>query len=650
MRQRTSGSTKMGRSRGPQVWHLSCGIKVVSLVAVLGAAMLPTPSSRAGEFLTQAQATPTPTTSPSPTTSPTPLPEPTPTPTPPPTPQISFTAPSTYPGTTTRFVAGSSLRVVMSVDHPYRIEGGIKVEVVGVSGTASLGRAKQVGRGQTYEIVWDLDQGPVPGAEAGPVPDGDYTIRARSGVHGQPSLIVQAEEKIKVQRNDAAAPSTVKKAQWVQITSPRNGGAAGFTVDVNRDLTVSGIASPGAEGVDLFYSTAPAGTLMNVTSGASPSWISTRCAYVDLLGTGTSTQPFTTKCRLQPAHRPEQVTAVAAVTLDCTNLAGCDSGPAAVPARSGTNSVTFSGGDAVRFYSCWGEPCMTLTPHLWRAPVGACQKVVIDASQLDGSKAAGVNVDVQVQGPGIDPSFCDLPTSTERRAPDAGGGEVWRGRAETVIEDPATGENIHHTEAETDLQGRIVLGVKSTVSSFDSIYDQFESGHSVVRAWIDTNDNDTFDEGDGDLNKGDVHWELPGRCTIVGTEGDDVIEIRSHPNKVCALGGDDVIYGLDGAEGHDIIFGGPGNDLIVGRRGNDKLYGGRGNDMIFGNDGDDVIRGGSGRDEIHGGKHVNKINGGPGNDGCSNIPPKKKSQPKSPPPKNCERDRPKKPPKGTPIE
>lgn len=115
-----------------------------------------------------------------------------------------------------------------------------------------------------------------------------------------------------------------------------------------------------------------------------------------------------------------------------------------------------------------------------------------------------------------------------------------------------------------------------------------------------------------------------------------------------ALGGDDIFRGL--TEGHDIILGGRGDDIIVGRRGNDKIWGGQGNDIIYGSEGDDKLYGGSGRDEIHGGTGVNKIDGGSGNDGCANTDPKKKKEPKSPAPKNCERSRPKQAPKGTPLE
>lgn len=87
-------------------------------------------------------------------------------------------------------------------------------------------------------------------------------------------------------------------------------------------------------------------------------------------------------------------------------------------------------------------------------------------------------------------------------------------------------------------------------------------------------------------------------CTIVGTEGDDVLVGTPGDDVICGLGGDDEIRG---GAGNDIIFGGRGNDVIFGGRGNDKLYGGRGNDVIRGNRGRDLLVGKAGRNRLHGG-------------------------------------------------
>ena len=50
-------------------------------------------------------------------------------------------------------------------------------------------------------------------------------------------------------------------------------------------------------------------------------------------------------------------------------------------------------------------------------------------------------------------------------------------------------------------------------------------------------------------------------CTIVGTDGDDVLEGTPGDDVICGLGGHDVISGLGG---NDILIGGPGNDALYG--------------------------------------------------------------------------------------
>jgi hypothetical protein len=179
---------------------------------------------------------------------PTPLPDPTPTPTPLPTPEINLTAPSAYPNTGgtggVRLVNGSEFLIVASVDHPYRLKGGVEIEVVGTIGALALGKAKQVGRGQVFEKLWKIDESPLPNGTTGPAPDGDYTVRARAQVKGSASLVVQTEEKIRLTRTAPGLPSTASAPQWVQLHAPDNGGAAGFTPDITRDISVSGVASP----------------------------------------------------------------------------------------------------------------------------------------------------------------------------------------------------------------------------------------------------------------------------------------------------------------------------------------------------------------------------------------------------------------------
>ncbi len=107
------------------------------------------------------------------------------------------------------------------------------------------------------------------------------------------------------------------------------------------------------------------------------------------------------------------------------------------------------------------------------------------------------------------------------------------------------------------------------------------------------------------------------RCDLVGTEGDDVLRPGPGELVVCALGGDDVIFGNGEANwvlagpGNDTVYGGGGDDLILVGSGDNVAYGGEGDDRImvsfFGDpdsfDGAGVNRfiGGAGDDELAGG-------------------------------------------------
>jgi Tol biopolymer transport system component len=121
----------------------------------------------------------------------------------------------------------------------------------------------------------------------------------------------------------------------------------------------------------------------------------------------------------------------------------------------------------------------------------------------------------------------------------------------------------------------------------------------------------------------------PGKDRITGTQRDD---------KVCGLGGNDVIH-LEG--GADVAYGdmcgaaippvddtaaiaglraapppggASGNDSLIGGTGNDQLYGGWGNDRLVGGSGDDAMYGGVGRDRLIGGPGSNIYRAGPGRD------------------------------------
>ena len=126
-------------------------------------------------------------------------------------------------------------------------------------------------------------------------------------------------------------------------------------------------------------------------------------------------------------------------------------------------------------------------------------------------------------------------------------------------------------------------------------------------------------------------------CTIVGTDGDDILRGTPGDDVICGLGGHDVISGLGGndiliggpgndalygghpipvgaGDGVNVLFGGPGHDTLVGGGGNDVLWGGPGDDTMWGNGGMDTLLGGLGDDRLTGGDGDDTIWGGPGDD------------------------------------
>ncbi len=126
-------------------------------------------------------------------------------------------------------------------------------------------------------------------------------------------------------------------------------------------------------------------------------------------------------------------------------------------------------------------------------------------------------------------------------------------------------------------------------------------------------------------------------CTIVGTDGDDVLRGTAGADVICGLGGDDTIYGLDGDDiligglgddtlyggdetrigvndGDDRLFGGAGEDTLAGGNGNDTLWGGPDDDTLEGNRRDDTLIGGPGDDSLNGGGENDTLFGGAGDD------------------------------------
>lgn len=103
----------------------------------------------------------------------------------------------------------------------------------------------------------------------------------------------------------------------------------------------------------------------------------------------------------------------------------------------------------------------------------------------------------------------------------------------------------------------------------------------------------------------------PAECTIVGTEGDDLLTGTAGDDVVCGLGGDDHIHS---GGGRDVVYAGPGDDEVELGAGSHVVYGGPGNDRIEGGSGNDVLFGGPGRDVLLGGRGNDRLDGGPGRD------------------------------------
>ncbi|KWT65078.1 MULTISPECIES: calcium-binding protein [unclassified Variovorax] len=128
---------------------------------------------------------------------------------------------------------------------------------------------------------------------------------------------------------------------------------------------------------------------------------------------------------------------------------------------------------------------------------------------------------------------------------------------------------------------------------------------------------------------------------FAGTEGADILNGSVFGDEFQAMDGDDVVYGLAGADklflgaGNDIGYGGLNNDILYGELGNDELhggdsldqlYGGDGNDTLYGDElrdilwgdaGDDWLYGGDGNDDLIGGSGSDMLFGGLGNDSYS---------------------------------
>lgn len=74
-----------------------------------------------------------------------------------------------------------------------------------------------------------------------------------------------------------------------------------------------------------------------------------------------------------------------------------------------------------------------------------------------------------------------------------------------------------------------------------------------------------------------ARFAISDDCTIVGTNGNDVLIGSSLDDVICGLGGKDEIWGL---WGEDALIGGDGKDVLMGGGGNDVINGSAGFDTV----------------------------------------------------------------------
>lgn len=496
--------------------------------------------------------------------------------------QLSFVSPSPY-GSGGTPGAGSGTRVASTQDADRRYHVSVRVNAVGVPGVEllisqdgttfrKLGDMTQVSQSDLWEFSWNVDA----------TEDTSPTLRAQiPGTDRREDIVISVNN----QGSDIPPPGS-RAYETAEITSPIAGTEVAFT---NRVTKVKGVASAGAEGLELYYTKASA----NDTPAAAD-WI--LCGFLQLDGLGTAPQNFEADCTLNPSDQAGLVTGVAVITFDCSPIVindGCDARPTGqTPARQGEKES----GDAHRIYGFEAQPLITLEPAESQGATRSCQPLQVAAVDQTGQALGGENVDVHLQGPDDEASFCQPQGGSTRRAPDQGGHVG--GEPDEGIH-PDTSPETHHTEGETRPNGAFTFGITTN-----------NRGNSNVTVWLDRNDNDVADGGEAS-DVAVLHWfkRASGsggkKCTQRGTPGRDVLTGTSAKDILCGLGGRDKLVGLGNA------------DTLNGGKGNDRLLGGRGNDRISGAEGDDFIKGGRGRDKLNGGLGRDRLSGGGQRDFCA---------------------------------
>lgn len=474
---------------------------------------------------------------------------------------LSFVSPTAFgpstrgPGkgleVSTKIDADGGVHVVVRSDCSSFVPA-VRVEVGGGQRFTEIGRGARIPGTDTYEVSWS----PLP-------PDGTYTLRARAE-----GFVSVEEHTVFVNAEDFSGGDLTDQAgETVEVSVPGNATTAAFVAGATA---LRGVASAGAEGIDLFYARTSPGD----TPGPSD-W--TACGYVDLDGTGSAPQSFAGSCKLRAPDQPAEVTAVAALAVDC-GLArdGCD----ASPSSDERDLPTFKkdSGDAHRVHGQEAFPSLSVAPAENEATAGDCTAFTVSLADGTLQPMPGENVDVHVTGPGDDAAFCSVPSTSDGRPP-AEGGHALRYDGQTVH--AGAEPDTPHLEGDTDPEGSFTFGVSSDAP-----------GDTEITAWLDRLDDD-HPAGDETADGAVMHWISTPRCSLSGTPRADRLHGTPDRDRICAGAGDDSIFG---AQANDVLFGGPGRDRLFGGVGDDVLRGGTGRDRLRGGGGRDVCSGGGRRD------------------------------------------------------
>ena len=490
--------------------------------------------------------------------------------------EVSFVNPSPY-GVGTPIVsnkpdANGQYHIVTRVD---AVDVPAVELFIGSGSTfTKIGDATRVGSSDTYDFMWPVT-----------VPDGNYTLRAQ--IAGTNRIKDQA---ITVNKDAAPNPQD-QPSETLEITEPVNAQTVAFS---NRATEIAGVASGGAEGIDLFYTKVGA-----KDTPQQADWIS--CGFVQPGGNGA----FSGTCRLQASDVASQVTGVAAITYDCTE-SDCNPAPPQPPPPPAPTPPrepgTRESGDAHRVFGLEGRPLVSIEPAEAADEPGTCKSFTMSVRDASGQALGNEPVDVHLSGPGNDAEFCTPATGGSPSSPPAEGGHtVIAGDNEGIHDD--TTPYTKHIEGTTNSSGRFTFGVTSPTE-----------GDSQIFAWVDQLENDVLDANEGS-DTSLMHWTSqgtepnpnPNRCTIKGDGGDNVLRGTPRRDVICGLGGADRLIGrggndlLKGGAGKDIARGGGGKDVLRGGGGADRLRGGGGGDRLHGNGGNDFLNGQAGRDSCRGG-------------------------------------------------